>query len=146
MVWIRLILLMIGTSWGLLWTRQWTLVFHKMLGSSRVSAQLTASQEGPSSLSEWVSEWVTHCNTYSELSEFTRPDHVPCTTADSTPNSKVSVPVLSSLDFLITSPIFLGGRETCFWTFLQVFCPRYLKSCYYNPYDHPVGVRKAQSV
>jgi hypothetical protein len=30
---------------------------HKMLGSSRVAAQLAASQEGLSSMSEWVSEW-----------------------------------------------------------------------------------------
>jgi hypothetical protein len=30
-----------------------------MLGSSWVAAQLAASQEGPSSMSEWVSEWVS---------------------------------------------------------------------------------------
>jgi hypothetical protein len=30
-----------------------------MLGSSWVAAQLAASQEGLSSMSEWVSEWVT---------------------------------------------------------------------------------------
>jgi hypothetical protein len=59
MIWIGLIWLRIGTSGGLLWTWQWTSFrFHKMLGSSWVTAQLTASQEGLSSMSEWVSEWV----------------------------------------------------------------------------------------
>jgi hypothetical protein len=33
--------------------RWWTSGFHKMLGSSRVAAQLAASQEGLSSMSEW---------------------------------------------------------------------------------------------
>jgi hypothetical protein len=37
-----------------MWIRWWTSGFHKMLGSSRVAAQLAASQEGLSSLSEWV--------------------------------------------------------------------------------------------
>jgi hypothetical protein len=54
MVWIGLIWLMIGTSGGLLGTRQWTSGFHKMLASSWVAAQLTASQEELSSMSEWV--------------------------------------------------------------------------------------------
>jgi hypothetical protein len=40
-----------------MWTRCWTSGFHKMLGSSRVAAQLAASQEGLSSMSEWVSEF-----------------------------------------------------------------------------------------
>jgi hypothetical protein len=39
---------------GPMWTRWWTSGFHKMLGSSRVAAQLAASQEGLSSMSEWV--------------------------------------------------------------------------------------------
>jgi hypothetical protein len=47
--------LRIGTCGGLMWTRWWTSGFHKMLGSSRVAAQLQASQEGLSSMSEW---WV----------------------------------------------------------------------------------------
>jgi hypothetical protein len=54
MVWTELISLRIGTSGGLLWTRQWTFGFHKILGSSWVAAQLAASQEGLSSMSEWV--------------------------------------------------------------------------------------------
>jgi hypothetical protein len=37
-----------------MWTRWWTSGFHKMLGSSRVAAQLEASQEGLCSMSEWV--------------------------------------------------------------------------------------------
>jgi hypothetical protein len=49
MIWLR-----IGTSGGLLWTRQWTFEFHKMLRSSWVAAQLAASQGGLSSMSEWV--------------------------------------------------------------------------------------------
>jgi hypothetical protein len=53
-VWIGFIWLRIGTSGGLLWTRQWTFGFHKTLGSSWVAAQLAASQEGLSSMSEWV--------------------------------------------------------------------------------------------
>jgi hypothetical protein len=53
MVWIGLIWLRIGNSRGLLWTRQWTFGFHKMLGSSWVAAQLAASQEGLSSVSGW---------------------------------------------------------------------------------------------
>jgi hypothetical protein len=55
MVWIGLIWLRIGTSGGLLWKRWWTFWFHKMLGSSWVAAQLAASQEGLSSMSERVS-------------------------------------------------------------------------------------------
>jgi hypothetical protein len=35
----------IGTTGGLLWTRYWTFGIHKMLGSSRVAAQLVAPQE-----------------------------------------------------------------------------------------------------
>jgi hypothetical protein len=46
MVGIGLIWLRIGTSGGLLWRREWTFGFHKTLGSSRVAAQLVASQEG----------------------------------------------------------------------------------------------------
>jgi hypothetical protein len=37
-----------------MWTWWWTSGFHKMLGSSWVAAQLAASQEGLSSMSEWV--------------------------------------------------------------------------------------------
>jgi hypothetical protein len=59
MVWIGSVWLRIGTSGGLLWTRLWTSGFHKMLGSSRVAAQLAASQEGLSSKSEWVSRLKT---------------------------------------------------------------------------------------
>jgi hypothetical protein len=47
--------LRIGTGGGLMWTRWWTSGFNKMLGSSRVAAQLAASQEGLSSMSEWYS-------------------------------------------------------------------------------------------
>jgi hypothetical protein len=52
MVWIGLIWLRIGTSGWLSWTRWWTSGFHKMLGCSRVAAQLAASQEGLSSMSD----------------------------------------------------------------------------------------------
>jgi hypothetical protein len=45
-------------SGGLLWTRYWSSRFHKMRGSSWVAAQLAASQEGLSSMSEWVKECV----------------------------------------------------------------------------------------
>jgi hypothetical protein len=48
-----------GTRGKFLWTRQWTFGFHKMLGNSWVSAQLAASQEGLSSMSEWVFWSVT---------------------------------------------------------------------------------------
>jgi hypothetical protein len=44
-IWLR-----IRTSGGLLWTRQWTFGFHKILGSSWVAAQLAASQEEFSSM------------------------------------------------------------------------------------------------
>jgi hypothetical protein len=50
-IWLR-----IGTSEQLLWTRQWTFGFHKILGISWVAAQLAASQEGLSSMSEWASD------------------------------------------------------------------------------------------
>jgi hypothetical protein len=53
MLWIKLIWLRIGTSGGLLWTRYWTFGSHKMLGIFWVAAQLAASQEGLSSMSEW---------------------------------------------------------------------------------------------
>jgi hypothetical protein len=74
MVWIGLIWLRIGTSGGLSWTRSWTSRFHKMLGSSRVAAQLAVSQEGLSSMSEWVicinnsdrCFWKTWLNTVTE--------------------------------------------------------------------------------
>jgi hypothetical protein len=59
MVGIGSIWLRIGTGGGLMWTRWWTSGFHKMLGSSQVAAQLAASPEGLSSMSEWVSEWVS---------------------------------------------------------------------------------------
>jgi hypothetical protein len=52
MVWTGLILLVIGTSGGLLWTRWWTFGFYKLLGSSWVAAQLVASQEGLSSVNK----------------------------------------------------------------------------------------------
>jgi hypothetical protein len=45
-VWAGLIGIRIGTSGGLLWTRQWTFGLHKMLGNSWVAEQLVASQEG----------------------------------------------------------------------------------------------------
>jgi hypothetical protein len=51
--WIGWIWLRIGTSGGLLWTRYWTFGFHKMLGSSWGAAQLTASQEGLSSMNNF---------------------------------------------------------------------------------------------
>jgi hypothetical protein len=54
MGWIGLMWMRIRTRGGLLWTRLWTSGFHKMLGSSWVAAQLAASQEGLSSMSEWV--------------------------------------------------------------------------------------------
>jgi hypothetical protein len=56
MVWIGSIWPRIGTGGGLMWLRWWTSGFRKMLGSSRVAAQLAASQEGLSSVSEWVPE------------------------------------------------------------------------------------------
>jgi hypothetical protein len=49
-IWLR-----IGNGGGLMWTRWWTSGFHKMLGSSRVAAQLAAP---------WVSEWVRLCNCF----------------------------------------------------------------------------------
>jgi hypothetical protein len=58
MVWIWSIWLRLGTSGGLLWARWWTFEFRKMLGSSWEAAQLAATQEGLSSMSEWVSEWA----------------------------------------------------------------------------------------
>jgi hypothetical protein len=61
MVGIGSIWLRIGTGRGLMWTRWWTSGFYKMLGSSRVAAQLEASQEGLSSMSEWVSDISQHC-------------------------------------------------------------------------------------
>jgi hypothetical protein len=54
MVGIGSIWLRIGTGGGLMWAWWWTSGFHKMLGSSRVAAQLAASQEGLSSMSEWA--------------------------------------------------------------------------------------------
>jgi hypothetical protein len=59
MVGIGSIWLRIGTDGGLMWMRWWISGFHKMLGTSRVAAQLAASREGLSSMSEWVSEWVS---------------------------------------------------------------------------------------
>jgi hypothetical protein len=50
MVWIKSIWLGIGTSGGLLWTRQWTFGFHKILGSAWVPTRLETSQEGLSSI------------------------------------------------------------------------------------------------
>jgi hypothetical protein len=47
MVWIGFIWLRIGTSGGLL-----TFGFHEILGSSSFAAQLAATQEGLSSMSE----------------------------------------------------------------------------------------------
>jgi hypothetical protein len=35
-----------GGRGGLLWTRQWTFGFHKMLGNSWVAAEFSAPQEG----------------------------------------------------------------------------------------------------
>jgi hypothetical protein len=61
MVGIGSIWLRIETGGGLMWTRWWTSGFHKMLGSSRAAAQLAASQEGLSSMSEWVSELIDGC-------------------------------------------------------------------------------------
>jgi hypothetical protein len=50
MEWTGLIWLRIETSGWLLWTRQWTFGFHKMLGNSWVAVQTAASQEGLSSM------------------------------------------------------------------------------------------------
>jgi hypothetical protein len=47
LIWLR-----IGTSGGFLWTRYWTFEFHEMLGGSWGAAQLTAPQEGLSSVSK----------------------------------------------------------------------------------------------
>jgi hypothetical protein len=58
-VWTGLIWLRMGTGGGLMWTWWWTSGFHKMLGSSRAAAQLAASQEGLSSMSEWVSVTIS---------------------------------------------------------------------------------------
>jgi hypothetical protein len=57
--WIGLTWLRIGTSGGLLWTRYWTFGFDEMLGGSWGAAQLTASQEGLSSVNKWVSKCGT---------------------------------------------------------------------------------------
>jgi hypothetical protein len=54
MVGIGSIWLRIGTDGGLMWMRWWIFGFHKMLGSSRVAAQLAASREGLGSMSEWM--------------------------------------------------------------------------------------------
>jgi hypothetical protein len=43
---------LLNNSGGLLWTRYWTCGFHKMLGGSWGAAQLTAPQEGFSSISK----------------------------------------------------------------------------------------------
>jgi hypothetical protein len=53
MVWTGSNWLRIRTSGGLLWTRQWTFGFHKMVGSSWVAAQLAASLEGLSSVRKY---------------------------------------------------------------------------------------------
>jgi hypothetical protein len=45
-VWTGFIWLTIGTSGSLLWTRQWTFVFRKMLGNAWVAEQLLASEDG----------------------------------------------------------------------------------------------------
>jgi hypothetical protein len=42
-IWTGVFWLRIGTSGGVLWARQWTFGFHKMVGSSWVAAQLAAS-------------------------------------------------------------------------------------------------------
>jgi hypothetical protein len=52
MVWIRFIWLRIGASGGSCEHRNEPFGFHKMLRSSSVAAQLAASQEGLSSMSE----------------------------------------------------------------------------------------------
>jgi hypothetical protein len=62
MVGIGSIWLRIGTGGRLMWTRWWNSEFHKMLGSSRVAAQLAASQEGLSSMSEWGIATFTWCD------------------------------------------------------------------------------------
>jgi hypothetical protein len=49
MVWTGLIWLRVGTSEGPLWTQSRTFGLHKLLGSSWVTVQLAASQEGLSS-------------------------------------------------------------------------------------------------
>jgi hypothetical protein len=56
-VWIALIWFRVGTSGGLLWTWYWTFGFNKMLISSWVAAQLATSQEGLSSICEWVFQY-----------------------------------------------------------------------------------------
>jgi hypothetical protein len=65
MVGIGSIWLRIGTDGGLMWMRWWISGFHKMLGSSRVAAQLAASRVGLGSMSEWVREWELCSGIYS---------------------------------------------------------------------------------
>jgi hypothetical protein len=75
-----------GTSVGLLWTRQWTFGFHKMLGSSRVAAQLAASEKVLGSIKlvsysvsytvhkitvEWVNYTLQNLGSQQDKSEFT---------------------------------------------------------------------------
>jgi hypothetical protein len=53
--WTGFIWLRIRTGEEFLWTRYWTFGFHKMLGNSRVVAQLAVSQEGFSSVQSVIS-------------------------------------------------------------------------------------------
>jgi hypothetical protein len=70
MVGIGSIWLRIGTDGGIMWRRWWTSGFHKMLGSSRVAAQLATSQEGLSSMSEWVSDKAFRAHSLHNLQIF----------------------------------------------------------------------------
>jgi hypothetical protein len=69
MDWVGLICLRLGTSWGLLWTRQYTFGFHRMLEYSWVAAQLAASQEGLSSVSQWVTLCIKEANKFDHQSK-----------------------------------------------------------------------------
>ena len=52
--WSTLIWFRIWANGGLLWRRQWTLGFHKMLGISWLSLELLASEVGPCSRESFI--------------------------------------------------------------------------------------------
>jgi hypothetical protein len=64
-IWLR-----IGTSGGLLWTWKWAFVFHKILGTSWVAAQLAASQKGLSSMKLVAFRTAFLCIAYFSWSHF----------------------------------------------------------------------------